>query len=314
MMTASAAELWRPAATLETLAARAGILDKLRIFFQKRGVLEVTTPVMVSALAPERHQNPPVCAGRFLQGSPETAMKRLLAAGSGPIFQICPAFRADEAGRLHNPEFTMLEWYRPGWEMERLITEVWELLQSVLDCGDAEVFTFQEAFIRLVGLDPVSTGTAEMRAAISGPTPSDLDRPGLTDLLLVEKLEPALRERGGAVFITDYPAWEPLMAEVDSGPPPLARRFELYVDGVELANGYQELTDAVEQKKRLDAANRQRLEDGGKPLPVDERFLAAMRHGLPRCSGVAMGIDRLIMLALGKNSIGAVMAFPADRS
>ena len=269
---------------------------------------------MVSAVAPERHQNPPICQDGFLQPSPETTMKRLVASGSGPIFQICPAFRADEAGRLHNPEFTILEWYRPGWERAKLIDEVGDLIQTILHGSAPVLLTFQQAFQKYVGIDPFSSDLAQMAAKVSTPIPEGLDRRGLTDLLLVDRLEPALQKHGGSFFLLDYPVWEPAMAEINPGPPPVANRFELYIDGVELANGYQELTDANEQEQRLQQVNQQRMKDGQQSLPIDKHFLDALRNGFPRCAGVALGVDRLVMLALKKKTIAEVMAFPADRS
>jgi elongation factor P--(R)-beta-lysine ligase len=153
-----------------------------------------------------------------------------------------------------------------------------------------------------------------MVAKASTVPPDGLDRSGLTDFLLVDRLEPALKKQGGAVFLVDYPAWDPAMAEIDTGPPAVACRFELYIDGVELANGYQELTDAQEQEERLQRVNRLRVADGQQPLPIDQHFLAALRNGLPRCAGVALGIDRLVMLALQKKSVAQVMAFPVERT
>jgi elongation factor P--(R)-beta-lysine ligase len=312
--TISPSPSWQPAASYETLKARARLIALIREFFQDRGVLEVTTPALLSAVAPERHQNPQLCRDGFLHSSPETAMKRMVAAGFGSIFQICPVFRADEAGRLHNPEFTMLEWYRPGLEMEELMAEVGELVQNLLDCSPPVKLTFREAFQKYVGIDPITSPLSEMVAKVVGPPPEGLDRRGLTDLLLVDQLEPALKKQGDSFFLLDYPAWDPAMAEVDPGPPALARRFELYVDGVELANGYQELTDSHEQEQRFESVNQQRLEDGQQALPIDNNFLESLRAGLPRCAGVALGVDRLIMLALLKNSIAEVMAFPVDRA
>ncbi|MBF0446433.1 MAG: EF-P lysine aminoacylase GenX, partial [Magnetococcales bacterium] len=244
---------------------------------------------------------------------PETAMKRLVAAGYGAIFQICPVFRADEAGRLHNPEFTMLEWYQPGWNMEDLMVEVTDLVQNVLHCPAPIMLTFRQAFQKYVGIDPFLSPLTDMAKKVSTPPPKGLDRSGLTDLLLVDQLEPALKKQGGSLFLWDYPAWDPAMAEVDPGPPQVAKRFEMYVDGVELANGYQELRDAHEQKQRFEKINQQRLQDGQQPLPVDNRFLEALANGFPHCAGVALGIDRLLMLALQKERIADVMAFHVDR-
>lgn len=292
---------------------RARVMDTVRRFFYERGVLEVTTPVLSTATAPERYQNPTRCNGGFLQTSPETAMKRLVAAGSGPIFQICPAFRDDEAGRLHNPEFTILEWYRPGWDYRQLLQEVEGLLQRVLPVATVPQLTFRQAFQKYVGIDPLLSPLEQMVKKVSDPNLTGLDRQGITDLLLVEQLEPALQKQGGGVFLLDYPPWDPAMAELDPGPPSFARRFELYFAGVELANGYQELTDAKEQEERLLKTNRQRLADGSEELPIDYRFLAALENGFPRCSGVALGIDRLVMLAAKQTAIAKVMTFPQPR-
>lgn len=299
---------------METLRQRARLIGRIRHFFQEREVWEVTTPVLMSAIAPERHQDPLQTQTGYLQTSPETAMKRLIAAGSGAIFQIGPAFRADERGALHNPEFTMLEWYRPGWSMARLMDEVAQLVQSMLGGARPVTSTFQQAFLTHVGVDPFDDSLARLEAAAFSAPPRGLDRGGLVDWLLVDRLEPALKKQGGSHFIRNYPAWDPAMAEVDPGPPAVARRFELYIDGVEVANGYQELTDVGEQTRRLAEANRLRGEDGRRPLPIDDRFLAAMAHGFPRCAGVAMGLDRLIMAALGKENIADVMAFPVERA
>jgi elongation factor P--(R)-beta-lysine ligase len=312
--TTSIYPLWQPSATLDTLKSRARIIAIIREFFQNREVLEVTTPALLSRVAPERYQNPPVCQNGYLHSSPETAMKRLVAAGYGAIFQICPVFRADEAGKLHNPEFTMLEWYRPEWSMEDLMVEVGDLIQNVLHYPPPITLTFRQAFQKYVGIDPFSAPLTDMSAKVSTPPPEGLDRSGLTDLLLVDQLEPVLKKQGGSLFLVDYPAWDPAMAEVDPGPPKVAKRFEMYVDGVELANGYQELRDAHEQNQRFEKINQQRLQDGQQPLPVDNHFLEALSNGFPRCAGVALGVDRLLMLALQKNRIADVMAFPVDRA
>ena len=307
---------WRPAASLEMLRQRAALLHRIRAFFEQRGVWAVETPQLLPSVAPERHQDPIVCQTGFLHSSPETAMKRLLAAGSGPIYQICRAFRANEYGTLHNPEFTILEWYRPGWSQHQLMAEVDMLLRAVLPDahrGQTEIWTYADALRHWAGVDPFADSDATLRAACQraedGPT-AGLDREALLDLLLVQQVEPGFKARGGALFLVDFPPAAAAMARIDPGPPPVARRFELYVDGVELANGYQELTDPAEQRRRLLQANRQRQAMGNPPLPIDEAFLQALEHGLPECAGVAMGLDRLIMLALGARRIQEVMAFP----
>lgn len=305
--------LWRPAATIDVLKDRAVILDKIRAFFKSRGVLEVTTPALVSRVAPERHQTPPACGAGFLQTSPETAMKRLLCAGSGAIFQMGPAFRLGEFGALHNPEFTMLEWYRPGWSYRQLLVEVENLVGEILSSPPSVVLTFQEAFVRYVGVDPFLATIAELQAGLLESPPTSLDRPALVDLLVLQRLEPALRCLAHPVFLTHYPAWDPAMAQVDPGPPAVALRFELYVAGIELANGFQELTDPVEQQKRFARTNELRKTDGCQALPEDAYFLEALQEGMPSCAGVALGVDRLVMLALGAHQIAQVMTFPWDR-
>ncbi|MBF0383719.1 MAG: hypothetical protein HQL69_22090 [Magnetococcales bacterium] len=173
--------------------------------------------------------------------------------------------------------------------------------------------TFRQAFQKYVGVDPLLSPLEDLAAKVFEPQLKNMDRQGLVDLLLVECLEPALQKQGGGIFLLDYPPWEPAMAELDPGPPAFARRFELYFAGVELANGYQELTDAKEQEERLLKANRQRLDDGRDELPIDHNFLASLKHGFPRCAGVALGVDRLLMLAAQKESIAEVMTFPHPR-
>lgn len=295
---------WRPVASQEVLIQRANLMNQIRAFFWQRGILEVETPQLLSHVAPELHQDPIACQERFLQTSPETAMKRLLAAGMGPIYQICHAFRDGEWGTLHNPEFTMLEWYRPGWSYRALMAEVeallWEVLGTTRPAGEqARVLTFGAAFQQFAGVDPFSAHSPEWAETL--------------DRLLVQQVEPGLKAMGGAVFLVDFPPFAAAMAQVDPGPPAAAMRFELYLDGVELANGYQELIHAKEQRQRLLHTNQQRQSMKKKTLPIDEKFLQALASGLPECSGVALGLDRLIMLALGAKNIQAVMAFPFNQ-
>lgn len=328
-------QAWRPVATPAILRQRAHLLHQVRNFFWQRGVMEVETPQLLPGVAPELHQDPIACQCGFLSTSPETTMKRLLAAGCGPVYQICRSFRAGEQGVLHNPEFTILEWYQPGWSYRDLMIEVESLLWTVLECTGwlarggkrtrAECWHYREAFRHFAGVDPFTDSVALLRAACQGestagvrserqidPLPEGLDRQDLLDLLLLQQVEPGLKRRGGPVFLLDFPPEAAAMARIDPGPPAVAQRFELYMEGVELANGYQELTDPVEQQHRLLHTNQQRQQTGKQPLPIDERFLHALAHGLPACAGVAVGLDRLIMLALGANQIQEVMAFPWD--
>ncbi|MBF0614861.1 MAG: EF-P lysine aminoacylase GenX [Magnetococcales bacterium] len=307
-------DLWRPAARPHGLAARARTLHAIRTFFAKRQVLEVETPILSRHAAPDEAIDPLTCQGWHLSTSPETAMKRLLAAGSGPIFQITRAFRAAEYGRLHNPEFTMLEWYQPGWQLHDLMHETTQLVQEILGAMPVTTFSFAAAFRHFTGLDPFLASDSELRTALPDSSPPDLKRMEMLDLLLTETVEPGFQTTGGMVLLTHFPAERAAMAQIDPGPPPTALRFELYVHGIELVNGYQELTDAAEQACRLEHANHQRHLLGKPKLPVDPWFLAALHAGIPMCAGAALGVDRLIMLAMGATDIAETLAFPYDRA
>ena len=316
-----AGAVWMPACSLEMLAARAGLLARLRAFFAKRQVMEVDTPLLSCAATPAPYlQSFETCGERrFLQTSPEFAMKRLLAAGSGPIYQLAKAFRQEEAGRHHNPEFTLLEWYRPGWSSSELMDEIEALLAPELGGRVFQRIGYAAAFERWVGVDPHADADALLaqRASDIGLHAAAVnprgDRDIWLDLLLSHVLVPAIGNQG-AVFLTDYPASQAALARIKDGDPPLADRFELFVDGVELANGFCELTDADEQRRRFEAENRQRLAGGDEAMPLDGAFLAALQAGLPDCSGVAVGVDRLLMLASGSRALQAVLAFPWGRA
>jgi lysyl-tRNA synthetase class 2 len=286
-------------------------------------------------------------------------MKRLLAAGSGPIYQLCKAFRDGEAGSRHNPEFTILEWYRPGWDHHRLMAEVAELLWTVLgdpnqpqrfglrswrrvlqgpsqsrnkdaasasetrhsDSGSdsgSERITYREAFQRHAGIDPHTAKVPELIVAARdriGAAAPDLgdDRDSWLELLLSHVVEPELG-RNRPTFIFDFPASQAALARIRPGDPPVAERFEAWVDGVELANGYHELIDVAEQRRRFEADLAARRARGLPEVPIDVRLLAALEHGMPTCAGVALGVDRLVMLAAGVNRIDEVIAFPVDRA
>jgi lysyl-tRNA synthetase class 2 len=308
------------------LRLRADILAKIRAFFAEREVLEVETPLLASAPVTDlhlhalscRYRGPGVDEGRelFLQTSPEFAMKRLLAAGSGPIYQICRAVRNGEAGRRHNPEFTILEWYRPGWDHHRLMDEVDELLAATLGSRSSERLSYADAYTRYADSDPHSDPDAALRARVKGlgvPSADDLTRNDLLDLVLTHVIEPKLGHCQ-PTFIHDYPASQASLARVRDGNPPLAERFEVFVEGVELANGYHELTDSAEQRRRFEADIEMRKAQDLPEVPIDERLLAALDHGLPDCAGVALGVDRLIMVAAGTRNIADVLAFPIDRA
>ena len=314
---------WRPSADSGRLRARAELLAAIRTFFRERGVLEVETPLLCStgvtdpAIEPllvERGAS--VARPRYLQTSPEYAMKRLLAAGSGPVFQITKAFRDGEAGSRHNPEFTLLEWYRPGYDHHRLMAEVAALICHCLGDRPEQRITYRQLFLDCLGLDPFTASVEELQAfararievgALAG------DRDFWLDLLLSHLIEPQLSRRG-ICFVYDYPASQAALARiVESGGVAVGQRFELYVDGMELANGYHELTDAAEQRRRFDRDNARRREHGLPERPLDENLLAALVHGLPGCSGVALGVDRLLMLATGATDIRDVLAFDWSR-
>ena len=321
---------WRPSADLEALRGRAALLARLRAFFAARGVLEVETPSLSAATVTDLHLHSLSCPLDFggetrpfyLQTSPEFAMKRLLAAGSGPIFQICRSFRDAEGGRLHNPEFTMLEWYRPGFDHHDLMDEMADLLETLLGGERAEKVSYGAAFAAEFAIDPHRAAAPELRclAASRGLEVVGFDEASTADdwlqLLFAHGVEPRLG-RGRPTFVYDYPASQAALARVGAdvpGGPLRARRFEVYVEGIELANGFHELQEAAEQRRRFEADHEERRRRGLPLPPIDENLLAALAHGLPDCAGVALGIDRLVMLALGKKSLSEVIAFPADRA
>ncbi len=325
-------EDWRPTARRETLERRAALLARTRSFFAERGVLEVETPLLVSAPVTDPHihsarvELEPGAASVYLHTSPEYAMKRLLAAGYGDLFQICRAVRGHERGRLHNPEFTLIEWYRLDFTLERLMSEVEALLGALLGPDAArpgERITYRDAFERELRIDPLTAAPEELaRAARAvGYVPSTGRNPGadpgerdeLLDFLMAARVGPRLG-RGTLSFVHRYPASQAALARLDPRDPRVALRFELYCEGLELANGFDELACAAEQRARFarDLAARRRL---GRPEPqLDERLLAALQAGLPACCGVALGFDRLVMIATGARHIEEVLAFPAERA
>lgn len=245
-------------------------------------------------------------------------MKRLLAAGSGPIYQLCRSFRNEESGRYHNPEFTMLEWYRPHYDMYRLMNEVDDLLQQVLECESAETLSYQQAFIRHLDVDPLSADKTQLREVaakldLSNVADNEEDRDTLLQLLFAFGVEPHIgKER--PVFVYHFPASQASLAQISTEDHRVAERFEVYYRGVELANGFHELTDAAEQRQRFEQDNRKRAAAGLPQQPIDEHLLAALEHGMPDSSGVALGVDRLIMLALSAERLSEVIAFSVDRA
>ncbi len=327
----SSSDDFAPTASLETLKLRAGLLRRLRAFFDSRGFLEVETPLLSADTVIDRHLDPlPVtlfddprdpAVGRtmWLQTSPEFAMKRLLAAGATATYQITRSFRGGEAGTQHNPEFTIVEWYRVGDAMDEGMLLLAELAEEMLEAGPAGRLTYRVAFLTHVGLDP-HTATCEQLADASRKhqlsPPSGLaldDRDGWLDLLLVELVEPHLGQEAPTILY-DYPASQAALARVRDDDPPVAERFELYVRGVELANGYHELVDPRVLRQRNQATNRQRADEGKYTLPEESRLLLAMQHGLPSCTGVALGFDRVVMSAAGLADISEAMAFSIEKA
>ena len=338
-MTERSAGDWRPTADREALRLRARVLGQIRAFFAERSVLEVETPLLASATVTDLHirslstrygasgasgvSGAPGAGGRrlYLQTSPEFAMKRLLASGSGAIYQICKAFRDGEAGHRHNPEFTMLEWYRPGWDHHRLMDEVDALLMRILGTPPARRMLYRDAVEAHAGFDPHRASAAELRRRaedLALPAVEGLaadDRAGWRDLLVSLAVEPRLG-LDGPVFVYDYPHDQAALARLrqDGDGPAVAERFEAYGEGLELANGYHELTDAAEQRRRFEADLELRRRRGEPEVPLDERLLAALDEGFPECAGVSVGVDRLVMLAAKAPSIREVIAFPLDRA
>lgn len=318
---------WRPSAEITLLRRRAALLAGIRAFFAERGVMEVETPLLSAsgATAPHlesfttRYAGPGAPAGLtlYLQTSPEYAMKRLVAAGSGPIYQIAKAFRNGESGGRHNPEFTLLEWYRPGLDYHGLMAEVDALLQRLLGTPTAERRSYAAAFQYAVQLDPHAAPLDALRgcaaAHLHAPTDLGEDRDDWLSLLWTHLVEPQLGASGHPVFIYDYPATQGMLARIRPGTPPVAERFELYINGIELANGFQELQDADEQRARFERDLRRRAALGMPAMPVDERLLTALPH-LPSCSGVALGIDRLLMVQSGARELAQVLSFALERA
>ncbi|MBU9828941.1 elongation factor P--(R)-beta-lysine ligase [Rahnella sp. FC061912-K] len=319
---------WQPSASIANLLKRATILTEIRRFFADRGVLEVETPAMSQATVTDIHLvpfetrfvGPGAAEGKtlYLMTSPEYHMKRLLAAGSGPIYQMGRSFRNEEAGIHHNPEFTMLEWYRPRYDMYRLMNEVDDLLQQVLDCNSAETLSYQQAFTRHLNVDPLSADKAELREAaakldLSNIADTEEDRDTLLQLLFTMGVEPHIG-RDKPAFVYHFPATQASLAEISTEDHRVAERFEVYYKGIELANGFRELTDGREQRQRFEQDNRKRAARGLPQHPIDNNLLDALEHGMPECSGVALGVDRLIMIALGATSLSDVLAFPVMRA
>ena len=313
-------EYWRPTATNAQMRARARLLGDIRGYFSGLDVLEVETPLIsMSGNTDPEIQSIRTDDGGYLRSSPEFALKRLLAAGSGDIFELGRVFRAGESGRSHNPEFTLLEWYRTGFGYHRLMDEVADLVRY---CGREKLIqwpeqklSYRQLFLQYLELDPFTADVQALsnKAKTNGIDDMELDRKQWLDLLISVVIQPAL-PRECLTFVYDYPADQAALAKIRPGKLPVAERFELYLGPIELANGYQELTDAVEQRRRFEAENSQREERGHSPCKLDQNLLAALEHGMPDCAGVALGVDRLLMVIEGMESISEVTAFPYSRA
>ena len=308
-----------PTASLDVLKKRAELLRQIRAFFYARDVLEVDTPALsvagntdpnIESFSTE-YTGPGDADTLYLHTSPEFAMKRLLVGDSGAIYQLCKVFRNGEAGRRHNPEFTMLEWYRPEFDHKQLMDEVAELINSVL--GEKEILriSYQQAFIEQAGVDPLDTDVSALKQCahqhgleqVIGMDDATVD--DWCDLLIDQVVVPGFGKC--RVFVYDYPASQAALAKISQSDARVAERFELFIDGIEIANGFHELTDATEQRQRFENENMKRKRSGLAQLPIDENLLAALEDGLPDCAGVAVGIDRLLMLTAGTDSISDVM-------
>jgi len=320
---------WQPTASIENLRKRAELFGYIREFFKQRDVLEVDTPVMSHCAVSDPfidsiEVNYQASVGleiapMYLQTSPEYAMKRLLAAGSGAIYQMGKVFRNGEHGGRHNPEFTMLEWYRPGMDDADLMDEVEVLIKPVLKIyGQVERITYSDLFQKYLGFRPENTGLADLIAETRKHIDIDLkddDPDTWLNLLMSHVIEPELKALT-AVFVTEYPASQAALSRVREGKQgfPVAARFELFVRGVELANGYHELTDADEQKRRLEADQEQRKNLDLPQRPLDMRLVEALKKGIPDCAGVALGVDRLLMLAVSADALADIIPFDLTKA
>ncbi|HEY0662847.1 MAG TPA: EF-P lysine aminoacylase EpmA [Lysobacter sp.] len=320
---------WRPSATHEALRLRARVNTLIRDFFAARNVVEVETPVLsragntdanIASFSLEfsgRTDGAP--RTRWLRTSPEYPLKRLLASGFGDCYELGRVFRDGEAGGRHNPEFTMLEWYRTGWDHHALILETAALVNSALELVGRKAqlveTSYRDLYRSRLGLDPMSTGDDDLRAALGDVIvdPEGLTRDDWLDLLMTHRLQPDF-DTGQLLAVHDYPASQCALARIRHDDPPVAERFELYLGPLELANGYHELADAVEQGARFDRDLHLRAKRGDRQPPRDEYLLQALATGFPQCAGVALGVDRLLMALLGTDRIADVLAFDFSRA
>ncbi|ALD15502.1 lysyl-tRNA synthetase [Buchnera aphidicola (Aphis glycines)] len=320
---------WKPSASIKNLIKRAEIINDIRLFFLEKKILEVETPILSQSTVTDINLTPFETNYFFSENtsnklklwlitSPEYHMKRLLAAKSGPIYQICHSFRNQEYGTHHNPEFTMLEWYQISCSMETFIKQIDLFLQKILKSKKSKKISYQEVFIKYLNIDPFSTNVSELHKIskkfnLQYLTELEKNLHILIEMLFTLVIEPLLAKEDQPIFIYHFPIEQASLAAQNYKDNRIAERFEIFFKGIEIGNGFYELTDYLEHKKRLinDNKNRQKMN-----LPIrkiDNNFLSAIKHGLPLCSGVAIGIDRLIMIALNKKSINEVISFSFDR-
>lgn len=320
---------WQPTAGFEVIQQRARMLEQLRAFFSERNVLEVGTPMLSRAATTDVHidsfqvADPDLGWQGYLHTSPEFPMKRLLAAGSGSIYQVCKVFRRAEQGARHNPEFSMLEWYRVGFDHHQLMQEVDEFVRSLLSeyikLAETQSFSYQSVFQQRLAINPFTATVTELKDCaekhgcpdVIGLGLEESEKDNWLELLLSHAIEPSL-PKNCPVFIYDFPASQASLARIRNDEFPVAERFELYIHGMELANGFHELADGKEQRQRFENDNHLRQQQGKQQLVMDENLLAALEQGLPDCAGVALGLDRLLMLATGSTKIEQVLSFSFD--
>ena len=306
---------WQPTAPIANLKARAEVLYRVREFFRKREVIEVQTPVLGEATVSDVNIHSMEVPGRgFLQTSPEFAMKRLLASGMPSCYQIAPVFRDNEQGRWHNPEFTMLEWYRLGFSMQQLIKEVKDLLNEILGTDSYVQTSVQEFLTDYYKLDLLNTEESKcLDLAVEKGLLNCTDHELAIDFLLDQALS---TKRISRLIVTDFPVYSAALAKIKQiGNTQFAARFEVVIDGLEVANGYDELQDAKELERRIRDDNARRALKRLPVIEADQHLLKAMDHGLPQCAGVAVGLDRVVALKLGESSIDRVLSFRSrDRS
>ncbi len=329
-----AQEHWRPSCDLKAIQLRAKMLTAIRAFFYQRSVLEVETPLLCHATGTDPqldffltayHHVPGKKKSKdvFLQTSPEFAMKRLLAAGSGSIFQICKAFRNGESGRFHNPEFSILEWYRVGFTLPQLMDEVAELIVEILpgSCkvNDIQKISYVELFEQITGLNPLVFCQQSYSLYASNNSISDAitlcgkDHSMWLDFIFSYKIQPVLNDQS-LYMVYGYPVIQSSLARINKDNPAIADRFEVFINGIEIGNGFFELADASEQEQRFDQENKSRAQRQLLQVDKDKLFLDALRSGLPNCSGIAIGLDRLLMIVANADTLNEVITFPFDRA